>query len=553
LKSFPGRRWRPALETLENRTTPAGFMGLGTAAHYGVLGLVNSAINTSNVTITGDVGMSQGGKVTDKVPSTITGSVYEYAADEYAGRGNLGGLVVNPGLLSQADADALNAAAAAAALGPTQSFGAITAATIVTGNGGTNVIDINGDVTASLTLSGSSSDYFIVNISGTLSFGPKSVFGLAGGVTADHVLYNFTGAGGNITSHVGNVFDGTLLAPNYSFDLDSVFNGEIVSGKSITLHSGTGVNFIGFTLPPGGSAPSVTTQSMPQTVTVGQTATFTAAATGAPFPLVKWQVSTDGTTFTDIPGATSTTYSFNPVLADNGEQFRAVFINAAGVVNSSAATLTVLAPITVANVQVNDGSAQRSEVVSITVTFSGLVNFAGGNTNAAAAFALQHLQDAAAINNLAAAVSTNGTGQTVVTLTFTTAGNAAAEIDPVSVLNGGAASLADGRYQLTILSASVTDCNAAALDGDNDGVSGGNYVSPADTVGGAGLHLYRLFGDANGDGVVDATDLGLIRSTFNANSSQANYVWFLDCDNSGAVDAQDIGQFKLRFNTNVFG
>jgi hypothetical protein len=197
---------------------------------------------------------------------------------------------------------------------------------------------------------------------------------------------------------------------------------------------------------------------------------------------------------------------------------------------------------TVAGIQVNDGSAQRSEVRSITVTFSGPVTFAGGN--AAAAFQLTHLTDSSTVN-LSDIVSTNSRGQTVVTLTF-----AGPETDAVSAQNGGVASLADGRYQLTILSANVTGSSGAALVG---GGPNGNYVSPSDTYGGTGLHLYRLFGDVNGDGVVDPSDLNLFRSAFITNSSQASYISYLDADNSGAIDPTDLNQFRTRFNQNVFG
>ena len=188
-------------------------------------------------------------------------------------------------------------------------------------------------------------------------------------------------------------------------------------------------------------------------------------------------------------------------------------------------------PPTVASVQVNDGSAQRSEVRSITVTFSGQVTFAGGN--AAAAFQLLHVQDSTNVNNLAVAVSTNGAGQTVVTLTFTTAGNAAAEVDPFSTPNGAAASLADGRYQLTVLGAAVTDDLGRALDGDGDGTPGGDYVSPADTAGGNGLHLYRLFGDVNGDGVVNAFDFAQFRLAYGSASTDPAYLAYLDEDGNG--------------------
>jgi hypothetical protein len=90
-------------------------------------------------------------------------------------------------------------------------------------------------------------------------------------------------------------------------------------------------------------APVITTQPTNQTVTAGQTATFTAAASGSPPPTVQWQLSTDGgATFSDIAGATAPTLSFVPTLvAQTGNQYRAVFTNAAGTATSSAVTLTV--------------------------------------------------------------------------------------------------------------------------------------------------------------------------------------------------------------------
>jgi tartrate-resistant acid phosphatase type 5 len=358
--------------------------------------------------------------------------------------------------------------------------------------------------------------------------------------------YFIDGLGGESIDPFGsNIAPGSQVRYNGNYGAMRVDAGDTQIQFQFVSVAGTIIDSYTIQAPP-----AVTAQPSPQKLTVGQTATFTAAATGA--ATVNWQVSTDGSAFTDIAGATSTTYAFNPVLADTGKQFRAAFTNAVGSTNSNAALLTVQAPVMVANIQVNDGSVQRSEVRSLTINFSGAVNFAGGNGNAAAAFQLLHVQDATNIANLAAAVSTNGAGQTVVKLSFTTAGNAAAEIDPVSALNGGAASLADGRYQLTVLSAAVIDANGATLDGARTGTAGSNYVSPADTFGGAGLHLYRLFGDVNGDGVIDALDLGLFRSTYNANSAQANYLAFLDADNSGAVDASDLGQFRSRYNVNVF-
>ena len=81
-----------------------------------------------------------------------------------------------------------------------------------------------------------------------------------------------------------------------------------------------------------------------QTVTAGQSVTFTAAASGNPGASVQWQVSTDGgSTFTNISGATSTTYKVaTTTKSQNGYLYRAVFTNSLGSADTTAAILTVL-------------------------------------------------------------------------------------------------------------------------------------------------------------------------------------------------------------------
>jgi hypothetical protein len=196
---------------------------------------------------------------------------------------------------------------------------------------------------------------------------------------------------------------------------------------------------------------------------------------------------------------------------------------------------------------VNDGSAQRSEVRSITVTFSDPVYFSGGDVNAAAAFQLRRTFDAVSVN-LSAAVTTGAQGQTVVTLRFSGIGT-----DPESTLNGGAPSLGDGRYTLTIFSASVANHHLQPLDGSGSGVPGSNYVSPPDTTGGGPgqLRLLRLFGDVTGDGIVDQADLGILRNALNSSIGNPNYVAALDADNNGILDQTDLGQYRSRLNMNV--
>lgn len=95
-------------------------------------------------------------------------------------------------------------------------------------------------------------------------------------------------------------------------------------------------------------APAFTTQPASITITAGQNAQFTVAASGAPTPTLQWQLSTDnGGTWGNITGETGTTYTaLNVALANNGRQFRAVASNGVGpAVNSNAAVLTVTALI----------------------------------------------------------------------------------------------------------------------------------------------------------------------------------------------------------------
>jgi hypothetical protein len=96
------------------------------------------------------------------------------------------------------------------------------------------------------------------------------------------------------------------------------------------------------------AAPMITLNPVSQTIVAGHGVTFTAAATGTPAPTVQWQVSTNnGASFVNIPGATSTTYSFTVTAGENGYLYRAVFTNSTGHATTSNAKLTVgVAPLT---------------------------------------------------------------------------------------------------------------------------------------------------------------------------------------------------------------
>jgi len=184
------------------------------------------------------------------------------------------------------------------------------------------------------------------------------------------------------------------------------------------------------------------------------------------------------------------------------------------------------APPTVVGVQVNDGTPQRSRVTSLTVTFSEAVTFPGGIN---AAFQLNRLGPGGPTGtvNLSAVQAGN-----TVTITF---------LDGGAVPTEGLGSLIDGVYQLTIVAAKVQGAGGS-LDGDGNGTGGDNFATPATGPG----RLFRLFGDADGDGDVDAQDFGAFRAAFGGTSNLA-----FDFDGDGDVDAQDFGQFRARFGSSV--
>ena len=126
--------------------------------------------------------------------------------------------------------------------------------------------------------------------------------------------------------------NGKTLTNNGTINVESGGNleGEPTSG------SGTVVN-----------APTITAQPTNQTVTEGQTASFTVTATGEN-PTYQWSQSTDqGKSWTEISGATGSTYTTAATTTSmSGYQYRCEVSNSAGSVTSDAATLTVNAPTT---------------------------------------------------------------------------------------------------------------------------------------------------------------------------------------------------------------
>ncbi len=85
--------------------------------------------------------------------------------------------------------------------------------------------------------------------------------------------------------------------------------------------------------------PYITKQPTDTTVNEGSSVTLEADASN--YNSVKWQVSTNGTNWNDIPGSMSKNYTFTTSISDNGNKYRAVFTNTNGDSETNSATLTV--------------------------------------------------------------------------------------------------------------------------------------------------------------------------------------------------------------------
>ena len=91
-----------------------------------------------------------------------------------------------------------------------------------------------------LTLSGSSTDVFILNISQTFLLAAQSQIVLTGGLIWNDVLFNVTGKGSQVTLGAQSTLNGILMANKRTVYMDggSIVRGEVVSNQ-LTMVGGS--------------------------------------------------------------------------------------------------------------------------------------------------------------------------------------------------------------------------------------------------------------------------------------------------------------------------
>jgi photosystem II stability/assembly factor-like uncharacterized protein len=166
---------------------------------------------------------------------------------------------------------------------------------------------------------------------------------------------------------------------------------------------------------------------------------------------------------------------------------------------------------TVDSVVINDGSAQRSLVTSLTITFNTAVTLDPD--------AIEVRRQGHGLISLDVATSLVG-GQTVAVVTFT----------GPHIING---SLPDGDYTLTVQADKVHNSSGQGLAAD--------YTTT----------FFRLFGDSNGNGVIDFEDLRQFASTFGKSAGDPGYLAYFDYYGTGTVDFGDFIQLLRRIGRHV--
>ncbi len=346
--------------------------------------------------------------------------------------------------------------------------------------------------------------------------------------------YRITDRGGDAWTVVVNYGDGTAPVTLYPaadsvgslLPLSHVYgdNGQYVITVTVTSDDGLQQTS---TLPVTVSnvAPNAALNGPSNGVT-GTPVVLTVSASdpaGAADPLTyAWTVTRNGSPFATQTGGTS--YSLNAALPGSYQVTVVVNDGDGGLVERSR-VVEIASPVTpaqVASVVIDDGTDQRSMVRSLTITFDRIVTIQNG------AFAVTRRGAGGGPVTLNTPQITSTSGRTVVRLTF-------------AALPGS--SLTDGNYELTINATRVRS-DGLDLDGDANGTAGGNLRFGDQP----GHRFFRLFGDGNGDRIVNAIDVGMFNNTYRRRAGMAGFNSIFDSDSDGDVDVTDYAFMRDQIN-----
>ena len=181
---------------------------------------------------------------------------------------------------------------------------------------------------------------------------------------------------------------------------------------------------------------------------------------------------------------------------------------------------------TVASLVFDDGTAQRSRLRYVDVTFLGTIASAGIG---ASAFSV---------------VQTSGSTINTYTATVTSITTPAAGQTKVRVTFGGSAvvggSLADGRYYFQVNGFQITNPLGIATDAAGTGSASARTYN-----------FHRLFGDYDGDAGVSINDFNQFATAFGTVIFNPAYKAAFDYDADNGISINDFNQFATRFGRTI--
>ena len=205
--------------------------------------------------IIGDVGIAGDGNLTMSGGATIHGDLYYYSTGTLKKNGNANvtgntyhGLAYDV-QLNNGITEAMNTAAHAFALGPTPT-GSINLSDhqnlTIFATGPVTVLSLQNfslSGGSTLTLQGTATQNFVLNVSSQFSLTGSSKIVLSGGVAWDCVLFNVVNSGSDVTVSGQSILNGVLMANKRTASLSggSTVNGEVIANK-ITLSGSSVIN-----------------------------------------------------------------------------------------------------------------------------------------------------------------------------------------------------------------------------------------------------------------------------------------------------------------------
>jgi hypothetical protein len=252
-----------------NSPALADTFGLGTAGpgNWGILETGANQVSISGpgggITLStgatasqANLGINSGGKL-NASSGTIPGTYYKFTGNSDSGSasGTIASTTISNAAgnatLATAASNATTASANLAGLTANQTFAsAITTTTTINATvPGENVINLAAGINlgngTTLTLNGSASQSFVINIpAGGITLGSASIL-LTGGVTPANVIFNVTG--GNVSLNgAGGVINWIVmdLEGTVSLTNNNTIFGEVISGNSISMSNNSDVEAV---------------------------------------------------------------------------------------------------------------------------------------------------------------------------------------------------------------------------------------------------------------------------------------------------------------------